>query len=460
MLNISKNKINEHLKLSDYSILERVENKTHKHVLLNILKWSLIIFIVILFLPWTQNIRTNGSVITLRPEQKPQTINSVIDGRVEKWFYIEGSQVKKGDTIAYITEVKDAYFDKDLLPRTLNQKNLKEQSVNSYKDKVSTLGKQIEIIATQRDLKLQQAKIKLMQAELKVQNDSIAYVAAQTDYLTAFKQYTRMDSLYNEGLKSLTDLENRKVKMQQSQSKEIEANNKLLASKSELINAKIEISDVQLKYENDLAKLNTEIFTTESIIFDSEASVNKLENEYTNYEVRTDYHYIIANQDGYLTNFFQKGIGEIVKAGEPVATIMPDVYELAVEIYVNPIDLPLMKIGKHVRIQFDGWPAIVFSGWPNVSHGTYGGTVYAIDQFISPNGKYRLLVSPDKNDVRWPKELRYGSGTSCFLLLGDVPIWYELWRQINGFPPDYYVPDVNMNYYEKKYKNVKPEDSK
>jgi hypothetical protein len=31
-----------------------------------------------------------------------------------------------------------------------------------------------------------------------------------------------------------------------------------------------------------------------------------------------------------------------------------------------------------------------------------------------------------------------GSGASGIALLNDVPIWYELWRQLNGFPPDYY----------------------
>jgi hypothetical protein len=108
--------------------------------------------------------------------------------------------------------------------------------------------------------------------------------------------------------------------------------------------------------------------------------------------------------------------------------------------YIKPIDLPLIEKGSPVRIQFDGWPAIVFSGWPNTSYGTYGGKVFAIDNFISDNGKYRVLVAPDPNDHEWPTALRVGAGANNMLLLKDVPIWYELWRQINGFPPDYYKP--------------------
>jgi hypothetical protein len=135
-----------------------------------------------------------------------------------------------------------------------------------------------------------------------------------------------------------------------------------------------------------------------------------------------------------------QGIGETVKEGASLLSFMPEKYEFAVEIYVDPIDLPLVNKGEHVRLQFDGWPAIVFSGWPGASYGTYGGEVYAIDQFISENGKYRVLVKPDEKDHPWPSELRVGGGTKAMLLLNDVPIYYELWRQMNGFPPEFYKP--------------------
>jgi hypothetical protein len=36
-----------------------------------------------------------------------------------------------------------------------------------------------------------------------------------------------------------------------------------------------------------------------------------------------------------------------------------------------------------------------------------------------------------------------GTGAQGIALLKDVPIWYELWRNINGFPPDYYKPAQN-----------------
>ena len=150
-------------------------------------------------------------------------------------------------------------------------------------------------------------------------------------------------------------------------------------------------------------------------------------------------YYITAPQDGYITKAIRSGIGETVKEGEELLSIMPSNYDLAVSMYVKPMDLPLMQNGQKVRFMFDGWPTVVFSGWPNLSYGTFGGEVVAIDNFISENGKYRILVAPDPTDEEWPTALRVGSGADGMSLLKDVPIWYEIWRKLNGFPPDYYV---------------------
>lgn len=438
MLNISPNSVTKKIDHNRYQALKTVENKVSGKVLARILIGALLLSLVISFLPWTQNIRSKGMVSTLRPEQRPQTINSIIAGRLETWYVQEGDFVKTGDTIARISEVKDDYFDDQLLDRTKNQLNLKEQTVESYKDKVKAKDNQLNALGEQRGLKLEQARIKLQQTELKVQNDSIAYEAAKVNYITAKHQYDRIDSLYQLGLKSLIDLEKRNLKLQETKAYEVEAKNKWFNSRSEMIALRIEISNILTKFESDIAKVQSEKFTTLSDQFDAESMVNKLKNQYSNYEVRSGFYYIVAPTDGYITKTYYTGIGETLKEGAPLVSMMPTNYQLAVELYVDPIDLPLLKRGQHVRIQFDGWPAIVFSGWPNVSYGTYGGTIYAIDQYLGENGKYRVLVRPDEKDHPWPTALRYGSGTKTMILLNDVPIYYELWRKINGFPPDYY----------------------
>ena len=178
-------------------------------------------------------------------------------------------------------------------------------------------------------------------------------------------------------------------------------------------------------------------------MYEAEAVVTKMQNQYMNYSVRTGYYYITAPQDGYITRAIRTGIGETIKEGEDLVSIMPSIYDLAVSMYIRPIDMPLIKEGKQVQFRFDGWPAIAFSGWPNLAYGTFSGEVVAIDNFISENNKYRIIVAQSPDAEPWPKELRVGAGADGMALLNDVPIWYELWRQLNGFPPDYYKGNKN-----------------
>ncbi len=121
---------------------------------------------------------------------------------------------------------------------------------------------------------------------------------------------------------------------------------------------------------------------------------------------------------------------------------MPGDFELAVELYISPIDFPLVSIGQEVSFIFDGWPAFVFAGWPGTYFGTFKGKIAAIDNNISSNGKYRILVAEDQSFKPWPVALRPGSGAKGIALLNTVPVWYELWRQLNGFPPDFYKPEA------------------
>lgn len=443
MLNISEKSITDFVIPAKYSALTKVEQKKSGKVLPRIIYGSLILFVIIMFLPWTQNIRSNGFITTLKPDQRPQSLNSVIAGQIDQWYVQEGDRVSKGDTLLKIKEIKDAYFDDNLLARTQDQVDFKEQSIIAYADKIKAQEEQILLLKTQRDLYLSQSRIKIQQATLKVQNDSMAHQAALVQLATAAYQFNRQDSLYRQGLKSLTDLEAKNLKLQETQAYEVEARNKWLNSKNEKISLVIELTNIQVKYEADFNKILSDKFSTMSTKLDTETNLSKLENEFSNYTYRRGLYYITAPQDGYITKTTSTGIGELIKEGQEILTIMPANYDLAVALYVDPIDLPLVNIGEKVRIQFDGWPAIIFSGWPQASHGTYGGKIYAIDQYLSENGKYRVLVQPDPDDNPWPSALRFGSGASTMILLKDVLIGYELWRKINGFPPDFYSNSTN-----------------
>ena len=377
---------------------------------------------------------------TLKPDQRPQSIQSVISGRLEKWYVQEGDFVKKGDTILFISEIKEEYMDPNLVQNTKNQMDAKKQSQQSYGLKVSTLTGQIQAIENEKVLKLEQAQNKIKQSVLKIKSDSIDLVAVKTQLKIANTQFNRSVVLNKEGLKPLTDIEEKRLKLQEVEAKIITQENKYLTSKNELINAKVEINRISAEYAEKVSKANSDKFTALSSQFDTDAQVNKLANQYANYSIRNGMYYIKASQNGYVNRALQSGIGETIKEGTPIATIMPSEYDIAVETFVNPIDLPLLSKGEKVRVWFDGWPTIVFSGWPDMSYGTFGGEIVAIENFISENGKYRVLIAPDKNEDKWPKQLSIGSGAQTIALLNNVPVWFELWRTLNGFPPNYYTP--------------------
>tara|TARA_R110002051_G_scaffold3333_1_gene18000 strand:+ start:4675 stop:6027 length:1353 start_codon:yes stop_codon:yes gene_type:complete len=439
MLNISHNQLNKKVTLDGYSAFAKAFKTRHFKVFNRFLVAFAVLVIVFLFLPWTQNVSGKGFLTTLTLDQRPQTIQSPIPGRIEKWYVKEGDFVNKGDTILFISEIKNEYQDPLLVARTNEQRDAKNRSVVSYQGKIKALQNQVNALQNERELKLSQAKNKLMQSRLKVKSDSIDFQAALTNIEIAERQFDRIVILQNEGLKSLTDVETKRLKLQETQANLISQENKLLASQNEVIIAQLEISRVIAEYSDKIAKSRSEGFTAESSQFEAEAQVAKLENQSTNYQMRTDMYYIKAPQNGYVNKAIRGGLGETFKEGESLVGIMPSNYDLAVESYVRPIDLPLIHLGESVRIQFDGWPAIFFSGWPNASFGTYGGKVIAIETFISDNGKFRILIAPDSEEAPWPENIRVGSGANTIALLEDVPIWYELWRQLNGFPPNYYT---------------------
>ena len=445
MLNISKNKVSEFIDLTKFKsgkdIFTREYHKLFKKFLL---AFSLIL-LIILFLPWTQNISSQGNVTTLKPNQRPQTIQSQIPGRIEQWFVQEGDFVKKGDTILRISEVKSDYFDEKLAERTDNQLNAKSSSVVAYKNKVEALNNQISALQRERVLKLKQAKNKLLQSRLKVKSDSIDLEAMKIKADIAKTQYERNLTLQSEGLKAVKDVEEKRSKLQEANAYLISQQNKFLSTKNEVINSELVILTINATYGDKLAKAQSNLFTAQSSSYDTEAEVSKLETNLVNYKKRNSLLFVTAPQDGYINKAIISGLGETFKEGEKLVGIMPSNYELAVEMYVRPIDLPLIHIGEHVRVQFDGWPAIVFSGWPNVSYGTYGAKIVAIENFISNNGKYRVLLKPDKKDVKWPDAIRVGSGAKTIALLDNVSIWFELWRQINSFPPNFYQPSDKID---------------
>jgi multidrug resistance efflux pump len=428
MLNLSKNRVEKVISQDRLYSLRALKTPNTGKTLARILAGIGLLGIIILFLPWQQNVRGTGKVTAFNPANRPQTIESVIAGQIQAWHVREGEFVLKGDTIITIREVKEKYFDPQLLQRLQEQLNAKVSSLDSKESKAKALKRQIQALRATLANKLEQSKAKLDAEKVRFQN--------------AENQYQRNKKLFEAGNIALTKFQDIEYKYQGAQ--------------ADYLNAQIELSRVEAEYLDKISKAESDLNSTQADLFDTEGSIAKLRNEYANMEIRNERYQILAPQSGFIVKTVQAGIGETVKEGDPICTIMPDVSDLAVELNVKAMDVPLVEKGRSVRIQFDGWPALQFSGWPSVSVGTFGGTVKVIDYVSSKPGEFRLIVLPDKNDEQWPKQLRVGSGIKAWVMLNDVPVWYELWRQLNGFPPSLYEEPLD-EVIEKKDKANKKE---
>lgn len=424
----------------------------HAHRNSRVKRWFFIFMalaIVTLFLPWTQNIKTTGTVTTLYQGQRPQLLNSPIPGRITKWHVKNGDYVKKGDTILQLSEIKEDYMDPMLLSRTEDQVEAKKGVRDFYEAKIGTTDAQLQALNSSRELKLQQLKVKIQQLNNKLAAEEAELKAANNELNLSADQYERQQKMYDEGLVSLTQFQQRSVSYQNALAKKTAAENKLAQTRQEIITVNIEQNATVQDYTEKLSKIQGERFTSMGQIESSTGEIAKLESQMSNYKIRQGLYYVLASQDGQIVQLSKSGIGEILKDGESIGSIVPLNVDYAVEIYIKPVDLPLVKTGQRVMCIFDGFPAIVFSGWPNTSYGVFAGKVIAVESNITTNGMFKALVVEEKGKKAWPPQIKMGAGVQGIAILNDVPIWYELWRNINGFPADYYTVQTDKSTQKK-----------
>lgn len=411
MLNLSTNSVKNKLPHDNLYSLRSLNTPMAGKILARWLLGMGIFFLIILFLPWQQNIHGTGQVTALSPSNRPQTVQTIIAGRIQDWKIKEGQMVEKGDTIAIISEVKEKYFDPKMLLRLREVIQSKEKSLGSKDLKARALKRQVSALEEGMKIKMEQSRAKLE--------------AERVRFANAKNQYERNKKLFEAGNIPLTKFQDIEYKYQ--------------GSEADFINAEIEIDRVQAEFLDKINKAESDLNNTLSEQFETQADLAKLGNEYVNMEIRSQQYFILAPQAGQVVRATKAGIGETIKEGDPVCSIMPQSTDVAVEMYVKAMDVPLISKGRRVRVEFDGFPALQFSGWPSISVGSFGGTVEVIDVVNTHPGEFRILVIPDRIDTAWPKQIRVGSGTKSWIMLDDVPVWYELWRQLNGFPASLYA---------------------
>lgn len=399
-----------------------------------------LIILGILFLPWTQNIKSRGNITSLFQEQKPQKIFSPIAGKMNRWWVKEGDFVNQGDTLAKISEIKAEYLDPKLISRTEEQLDAKKGTIGYYEQKVKSTEDQIVNLRTSKKLKQDQLANKITQLQQKLTGERSELDAAGNEYNLVKDQFERNQKMFKEGLISQTTFQQRNASMQNALAKKTIAENKVNQTLQEIQNTKIELRGVDQEYSEKMNKAESDKFQSLGMIETGKGEIAKLENQVANYTIRDGMYYILAPQSGQIINAQKAGIGEILKDGEELLTIVPTNTNYAVEMYVRPVDLPLVMPGQDVRFIFDGFPAILFAGgWPEQSFGTFAGKIKAVENNINEQGMFRVIVVENPKEKKWPKQIKMGAGANGIALLNDVPLWYELWRNINGFPADFYT---------------------
>ncbi|MFK8020739.1 MAG: efflux RND transporter periplasmic adaptor subunit [Pseudomonadales bacterium] len=155
----------------------------------------------------------------------------------------------------------------------------------------------------------------------------------------------------------------------------------------------------------------------------------------------------LAPSDGMISRLSSGGSSTYIKSGDALATFIPDNIERAVVMSVSGMDMPLLDQGQKARLQFEGWPVLQFSGWPSASIGTFGAVVHFIEPVATLNGRFTVWLTPDPDDLPWPTNgfVSLGSKAKGWVLLNEVSLGFEIWRQLNNFPPEFSNSNAGMN---------------
>jgi membrane fusion protein, adhesin transport system len=362
------------------------------------------IFLVLLvlclwFIPWQQTVQGSGTVTSFDPDSRPQTVESAISGRIVKWYVTEGAYVEKGDTIAVLADINVNFLDTNLLSRL---RKLRDRTFEAQEQGIN--------VAIQRR----------KQAEQRYQKAQAEYENALVQVSTARIRYNRADTLYRQDLVSKRDLE------------------------SALLNLNKSVADsISAAASMNVASQDVDAYRSEEerVISQAFVAMQEADVRLANAQGRIGAGTITAPRSGIIVRIRRPGSGQTVKEGEELATIVPSTTDQAAEIYVSSMDAALISPGRLVSLQFSGFPAFVFSGWQGISVGIFHGRVKVIDAVDDGSGRFRVLVVPDSSMKDWPDQrfLRQGTDVSAWILLEEVPIGFELWRQFMGFPPQFPV---------------------
>ena len=381
-----------------------------------------------LFAPWTQNIRGRGRVVAYSPDQRQQPIEATISGRVSQWYVQEGSRVAKGDPIVQLED-----NDPRILDRLGTQRTAVELQRAAQSQRLETLGSRIESLRRSQSAEINAAESSVAIAKQDVAAAQQALTAALAELETNEVNLERQEDLRRDGLASQRELELAELAARQSRAKVASTRAMVKAANNKLAQSRAALERVVAATEAELENAAAGLRSAETEVASTNASLARLEVDIARQEAQV----IVAPIDGTILRVVGRLGGEQVTRGEVLAVLVPETEDRAVELYVDGNDAALITPGREVRLQFEGWPAVQFSGWPSVAVGTFGGLVAFVDPADDGRGDFRIVVVPDPEEGSWPAAsyLRQGVLAKGWVLLNQVRLGFEVWRQFNGFPP-------------------------
>ena len=386
------------------------------------------IFVALVVVPWQQTVLSSGRVVAYAPFDRIQQIAAPVDGRVRQAWVIEGSKVEAGDKLLEIVD-----NDPSILERLETQRVALESQLSSARERVALFDRQIAALEDARQLATSAASNQVEVAEAATRSAQHALTGAKAKAEQTSLNYRRQEELAKDGLVSGLDFEIAQREFREAEARVAQARQSLEAARSSESASRSDLGRVETEAT---ARIESARGSRESAAVQVAALEERVANLGTRIAQQST-QLITAPRAGTVFRLFAAPGAELVKAGDPLVSLIPETESRAVELWVNGNDVPLIAKGRPVRMQFEGWPAVQFSGWPAVAVGTFAGRVALVDPSDDGRGRFRILVVPDAEEDPWPAPafLRQGVRAKGFVLLDQVSLGYELWRQMNGFPP-------------------------
>lgn len=383
--------------------------------------------LALVFTPWQQSVRGSGRLIAYAPLERQQTIEAPVKGRVMEWSVQEGDHVEAGDLIVQLSD-----NDPEIIQRLERERDAVRAQLEAATLSIVVAESKVTSQEGVRTAAVLGAGLERRIAEDRREAAMRSLDAAEAKHKTAELNITRQRRLHDKGLASTRALELAELDVQTAKAG-------LDRAKASLAAAKRKVKAMQASRDETDSGSQAKVQDAQSSLQKAYGDKAKAEGALAKIDTRLAQQHtmmITAPRAGTVFQLVAKQGGEVVKQGDALAVLVPDTDARAVELWVDGNDAPLITAGRHARLQFEGWPAVQFVGWPSVAVGTFGGTVAFVDATDNGRGQFRIVVVPDEGEP-WPEAryLRQGVRANGWVLLNQVGLGYELWRQLNGFPP-------------------------